>query len=113
MTFRKWQGVFPAVTTKFKPDLRLDIAAMEKHFGWQVESGVDGLIVCGSLGENSVLDVGEKLEVLRVAVRVPAGGDPRVLPNAGGKAGGGACASAPPATDGRHGVTWLPRGRPV
>ena len=52
MTIRAWQGVYPAVTTKFRSDLRLDVAAMEKHFAWQIESGVDGLIVCGSLGEN-------------------------------------------------------------
>jgi 1-pyrroline-4-hydroxy-2-carboxylate deaminase len=43
---------------------------MEKHFAWQIESGVDGLVVCGSLGENSVLTSDEKLEVLRIAVLV-------------------------------------------
>jgi 4-hydroxy-tetrahydrodipicolinate synthase len=68
-----WHGVYPALTTKFKTDYRLDVAAMEKHFAWQLESGVDGLIVCGSLGENSVLSVEEKLEVLRIAVRVSGG----------------------------------------
>ena len=51
MTHPTWHGVYPALTTKFKPDYRLDPAAMEKHFAWQVECGVDGLIVCGSLGE--------------------------------------------------------------
>ena len=68
-----WQGVFPAVTTKFRIDLQLDGAAMEKHFGWQIECGAGGLIVCGSLGENSVLTTAEKLEILRIAVRVSAG----------------------------------------
>src|SRR5215472_2644988 len=69
MTHPTWQGVYPALTTKFKPDYRLDVAAMEKHFAWQIECGVAGLIVCGSLGENSVLSGEEKLEVLRIAVR--------------------------------------------
>src|SRR5258706_13089209 len=67
---RTWKGVFPALTTKFRQDLSLDIKAMEKHFAWQVDSGVDGLIVCGSLGENSVLAVGGKVQGLRIALRV-------------------------------------------
>src|ERR1700745_1376987 len=73
MSEHSWCGVYPALTTKFKPDYRLDVAAMEKHFAWQIECGVDGLIVCGSLGENSVLTVEEKLEVVRIAVRVSGG----------------------------------------
>src|SRR5437773_2081651 len=70
MSEQAWRGVYPALTTKFKSDLRLDPGAMEKHFAWQIECGVDGLIVCGSLGENSVLTIEEKLEILRIAVRV-------------------------------------------
>lgn len=73
MSKHAWQGVFPAVTTKFTADFRLDPAAMEKHFAWQIQSGVDGLIVCGSLGENSVLTPAEKVEVLNIAIRVSAG----------------------------------------
>ena len=73
MSKHVWQGVFPAVTTKFTADFRLDPAAMEKHFAWQIQCGVDGLIVCGSLGENSALTPAEKVEVLKLAVRVSAG----------------------------------------
>ena len=46
----KWEGVFPAVTTKFKEDLSLDHAAMERHFAAQLEAGVQGMIVTGTLG---------------------------------------------------------------
>jgi dihydrodipicolinate synthase/N-acetylneuraminate lyase len=74
-----WQGVFPAVTTKFDRGFQLDIQAMERHFAWQVDCGVDGLIVCGSLGENSALSVTEKVEVLRVASRVSAGRVPVLM----------------------------------
>lgn len=65
-----WRGVFPALTTKFSENLQLDSAAMEKHFGWQVESGVDGLITTGSLGEASTLTQEEKLAVAEIAVGV-------------------------------------------
>ncbi len=65
-----WRGVFPAVTTKFTPDDQLDHAAMERHFEFQIQAGVHGLIVVGSLGENGVLSFEEKLDVLKTAVAV-------------------------------------------
>ncbi len=69
----QWAGVFPAVTTKFKEDFSLDFEAMERHFAGQIAAGVDGLIVCGSLGESSTLAPDEKHDVLRVALGVAAG----------------------------------------
>ena len=63
----KWEGILPAVTTKFKEDGSLDTAEMERCYRLNIEAGVDGLIVCGSLGEASTLDPDEKLEVLKVA----------------------------------------------
>lgn len=68
-----WAGIYPAVTTKFKQDESLDIAEMERHFNFQIESGVHGLVVVGSLGENGVLTAGEKQQVLRTAVSVSNG----------------------------------------
>lgn len=68
-----WSGVFPAVTTKFTEDDRLDHAEMERCFALQIEAGCDGLIVCGSLGEGPMLSHGEKLDVLKTAQRVAAG----------------------------------------
>ena len=50
-----WAGVFPAVTTKFTEDDRLDHAEMERCFALQMEAGCDGMIVCGSLGEGPML----------------------------------------------------------
>ncbi len=69
----RWAGVFPALTTKFRPDGSLDIPAIEKHIAWQIGSGVDGLVVLGSLGENGSLEPEEKIEVVRAAARVAAG----------------------------------------
>lgn len=68
-----WHGVFPAVTTKFTADDTLDKAEMERCFALQVEAGVDGLIVCGSLGEAMALEPEEKLEILAIARSVSAG----------------------------------------
>jgi dihydrodipicolinate synthase/N-acetylneuraminate lyase len=66
----KWQGVFPAVTTKFTAQGDLDHASCERHFQWQIDSGVDGLIVAGSLGESSTLGSDEKFELARIAKAV-------------------------------------------
>ncbi|MBA5777219.1 dihydrodipicolinate synthase family protein [Stappia sp. F7233] len=73
-----WRGVFPAVTTKFTEDDRLDMAEMERCFALQVEADVDGLIVCGSLGEAMALEAEEKLEILRLA-RAVAGSRPVLM----------------------------------
>ena len=113
MTAQRWQGVYPALTTKFRPDYRLDRAAMEKHFAWQIESGVDGLIVCGSLGENSVLSVAEKLEVLRIAVAVSGGNVPVLMTVAEGSTAEGVSLCERAARDGADGMMVLPGMRYV
>ncbi len=73
-----WAGVFPAVTTKFTEDDRLDHAEMERCFAVQMEAGCDGIIVCGSLGEGPMLSNDEKLAVFKTAQGV-AGGRPVLL----------------------------------
>lgn len=73
MAAAKWEGVFPAVTTKFKENEDLDHAAMERHFAFQIDSGVHALLTCGSLGEASTLSFEEKLEVTQTALNVAAG----------------------------------------
>jgi 4-hydroxy-tetrahydrodipicolinate synthase len=73
-----WNGVFPAVTTKFTEDDRLDHAEMERCYGLQMDAGCDALIVCGSLGEGPMLSHDEKLEVFQTARKV-AGKRPVLL----------------------------------
>jgi dihydrodipicolinate synthase/N-acetylneuraminate lyase len=113
MSEHSWRGVYPALTTKFKPDYRLDIAAMEKHFAWQIDGGVDGLIVCGSLGENSVLSAEEKLEVLRVAARVSGGRVPVLMTIAEGSTAEGIALGERSAREGADGLMVLPGMRYV
>jgi len=63
-----WKGIFPAVTTQFKADQSLDVAATTHHLGRLLEAGVDGLIMLGTVGENCSLEYAEKLEVLRATL---------------------------------------------
>ena len=68
-----WSGVFPAATTQFKKDQSLDLNATAKHIEVLIESGISGLIMLGSLGENTTLEPAEKLAVMEVAVKTAAG----------------------------------------
>lgn len=70
---RKWEGVFPALTTKFKSDLSIDFSSMEKHIQFQLDAGVRGLVVMGSLGENMTLSHQEKLDVLKITLSAVKG----------------------------------------
>lgn len=74
MTARiSWQGVFPAVTTQFTADFALDVDATERVMRRLVDDGVSGLVVCGTVGENTSLSVAEKAQVMEAA-RSAAGG---------------------------------------
>jgi 4-hydroxy-tetrahydrodipicolinate synthase len=68
-----WRGVYPAVTTLFRPDQAVDVEATARHVGRLIEAGVHGVILLGTVGENCSLEYGEKLEVLRAAVRQTRG----------------------------------------
>lgn len=73
MDSSSWYGIYSALTTKFREDGALDLAAIERHCEFQIASGVHGLIVLGSLGENVTLTPEEKQEVVRVAVAASGG----------------------------------------
>ena len=68
-----WQGVFPAITTQFRQDQSLDLEATSRHIEVLIQSGIAGLIVGGSLGENQTLDPSEKRTLVAEAVKVAAG----------------------------------------
>ena len=68
MNTRRWQGVYPALTTKFMADFSLDLDAMAQHLEFQLSAGVHGLIILGSLGENATLDKDEKLQLTQFFV---------------------------------------------
>lgn len=68
-----WSGVFPAVTTKFNEDHSLDLESLETHLEAQIEAGVHGLVMLGTLGENASLSLEEKHEVVQTALSVSDG----------------------------------------
>lgn len=62
-----WQGVYPALLTPFTKDDKLDLPLFEKNLEAQYKAGVHGVIIGGSLGEASTLQVAEKKELVQVA----------------------------------------------
>ncbi|MBI1773121.1 MAG: dihydrodipicolinate synthase family protein [Burkholderiales bacterium] len=73
-----WQGVIPAVTTKFNQDDTLDFKEMERCFRYLMDAGCDGLIACGSLGEGPLLSHVERIDVLKLTKEV-TGNKPAIL----------------------------------
>ncbi|HXD79830.1 MAG TPA: dihydrodipicolinate synthase family protein [Puia sp.] len=55
-----WNGVYPALTTKFTREETLDLDAFGSNLRAQVHAGVSGVIIGGSLGEASTLALEEK-----------------------------------------------------
>jgi 4-hydroxy-tetrahydrodipicolinate synthase len=68
-----WHGVFPAITTQFKPDQSLDLAATAKHLEAMIKDGIHGVVLLGTVGENTALSHSEKLDIVREMKRVVNG----------------------------------------
>ncbi len=68
-----WKGVFPAVTTQLHQDQTLNLEATARHIEVLLESGVTGIIMLGSLGENIALEPDEKRSVMRMAIETVRG----------------------------------------
>ncbi len=59
-----WHGVFPAATTQFRRDQSLDLEATARHLEAMIRAGIHGVIVLGTVGENTSLEYEEKLAFL-------------------------------------------------
>lgn len=75
----QWKGVYPAITTKFTNDDKLDFPLFEKNLNAQLEAGVEGVILGGTLGEASVLSNDEKFDLVRFTVDKVAGKIPVIM----------------------------------
>jgi 1-pyrroline-4-hydroxy-2-carboxylate deaminase len=75
----QWKGVMPAVTTKFTADDQLDFAMFATNIHAQLDAGVSGIILGGSLGEASTLLDEEKSELVRETVKIVGGKVPVIM----------------------------------
>ncbi len=103
-----WQGVFPAVTTQFREDQSLDIEATMRHVEAQIEAGVHGVVMLGTLGEGTSQEPEEKRALLEATVTTVSGRVP-VLSGVAEYTTSGACRFAAQAAElGLDGLMVLP-----
>lgn len=76
---KEWKGVFPALTTQFTQKDELDLAAFSKSLQSQLDAGVHGIIIGGSLGEASTLSTKEKEILVKHAIEKMNGKIPVAL----------------------------------
>ena len=75
----EWKGVFPALLTPFTANDELDLPLFAKNLDAQLDAGVEGIVLGGTLGEASVLTVNEKEKLVKFAIEKINGRAPVVL----------------------------------
>ena len=66
-------GCGTALVTPFRPDGSVDEQALYALVQWQIESGIDWLVACGTTAETPTLTDDEWLQVLRIVAEAAAG----------------------------------------
>jgi 4-hydroxy-tetrahydrodipicolinate synthase len=69
----KLEGCGTAIVTPFRADGAIDEAALRELVEWQIASGINLLVACGTTGETPTLDEQEWLRVIEVVVEAAAG----------------------------------------
>jgi 4-hydroxy-tetrahydrodipicolinate synthase len=67
------EGTYTALVTPFRADGELDLDGLSALVEWQIESGVEGLVPCGSTGEAATLSHEEHTRVVQHVVRIARG----------------------------------------
>ncbi len=103
-----WKGVMPAVTTKFTKEDTLDIEMFEININAQLEAGVHGIILGGTLGEASTLSDEEKRTLIRTTVAIVKNKVPIIINIAEQTTKGAIEAAKKAKEDGAGGLMMLP-----
>lgn len=103
-----WKGVMPAVTTKFTNEDTLDLDMFEVNINAQLEAGVHGIILGGTLGEASTLSDTEKRILVKKTVDIVNGRVPVIMNIAEQTTKNAIDAAAKAKEDGAQGLMMLP-----
>jgi 4-hydroxy-tetrahydrodipicolinate synthase len=102
---RNLRGCGTALVTPFRSDGSIDEPSLRKLVAWQIESGIDFLVPCGTTGETPAMSLEESLRVIDIVVEVAAGKVP-IVAGATSNATHDAVAKAK-AVAGRKGVDYI------
>ena len=73
-----FRGVATALVTPMTETGEVDYAALEKLINWQIDQGINALVICGTTGESSTLTDQEHRDVLEFALKINAGRVPMI-----------------------------------
>lgn len=104
----KWEGIMPAVTTKFNDDGTLDFVMFETNLKAQLDAGVHGIVLGGTLGEASTLTETEKRSLTKTTVEMVEGKVPVMITLAEQSTKGAVKAANMAEEDGASGLMMLP-----
>ncbi len=104
----QWEGIMPAVTTKFTTKDTLDLAMFSQNINAQLEAGVHGIVLGGTLGEASTLEDSEKRTLTTETVKIVAGKIPVMMNIAEQTTKGAIDAANKAEDDGASGLMMLP-----
>ncbi|MDA9341854.1 dihydrodipicolinate synthase family protein [Flavobacteriaceae bacterium] len=104
----QWEGIMPAVTTKFTTKDTLDLAMFSQNINAQLEAGVHGIVLGGTLGEASTLEDSEKRTLTTETVKIVAGKIPVMINIAEQTTKGAIDAANKAEDDGASGLMMLP-----
>ena len=62
-----FKGALSAIVTPFR-DGEIDERALRDHIEWQIQSGMDGIVPCGSTGESATLTHAEHDRVIKITI---------------------------------------------
>jgi len=104
----QWKGIMPAVTTKFTDNDELDLKTFELNINAQLEAGVHGIVLGGTLGEASTLLDEEKRLLTTATVDIVKGKVPVLINIAEQTTKGAILAAQKAEEDGAKGLMMLP-----
>lgn len=73
-----WAGVFPAITTPFHEDGRINEGFLGEHARWMIDNGCAGIVALGSLGEGATLTFEEKVRELHILRKALGSSNPLI-----------------------------------
>ena len=82
MTNRIFRGTATAIATPFNEEGRVDYNQFRDNIEFQIENGINAIVVCGTTGESPTLNTEEHIEVIKFCVDTVAGRVP-VIAGAG------------------------------
>ena len=104
----EWKGVMPAVTTKFTADDSLDLDMFKVNLQAQLDAGVHGIVLGGTLGEASTLTDSEKRTLTTQTVAFVNNKVPVLINIAEQSTKGAILAAQKAKEDGASGLMMLP-----